>query len=126
MPFRVPAIRFQQKGVPMYLAALPVQELDICTVDYWEPKRTGRWKGYQRGLVQKKIRNLARYLERDDAILPVAGLLNVRRAGNLSSQGSKIKRQLQAPYPLRMTPDCGSWTCNTDWKEFGWRIARDS
>jgi len=79
MPLRVPAIRFQQNGVPMYLAALPIQELDFCSIDRWDPRRTGHWKGYQRGLVQKKIRNLARYLERDDAILPVAGLLNVRQ-----------------------------------------------
>jgi len=63
----------------MYLAALPIQELDFCSIDRWDPRRTGHWKGYQRGLVQKKIRNLARYLERDDAILPVAGLLNVRQ-----------------------------------------------
>jgi hypothetical protein len=76
MPLQVPAIRFQQKGVPMYLAALPVQELDFCPIDRWDPRRTGRWKGYQRGLVQKKIRNLARCLERNDAILSVVGLLN--------------------------------------------------
>jgi DGQHR domain-containing protein len=89
MPLRVPAIRFQQKGVPMYLAALPIEELDICSIDRWEPRRTGRWKGYQRGLVQKKIRNLARYLERDDAILPAAGLLNVRQRHALKFSGNQ-------------------------------------
>jgi len=88
MPLRVPAIRFQQKGVPMYLAALPIQELDFCSIDRWDPKRTGRWKSYQRGLVQKKIRNLARYLERHDAILPVAGLLNVRQRHSLQFSAS--------------------------------------
>lgn len=89
MPLRIPAIRFQQKGVPMYLAALPIQELDFCSIDHWDPRRTGRWKGYQRGLVQKKIRNLARYLERDDAILPVAGLLNVRQRNALQFSGNQ-------------------------------------
>lgn len=89
MPLRVPAIRFQQKGVPMYLAALPIQELDFCSIDRWDPKRTGHWKGYQRGLVQKKIRNLARYLERHDAILPVAGLLNVRQRRALNFSGNQ-------------------------------------
>lgn len=89
MPLRVPAIRFEQKGVPMYLAALPIEELDFCSIDRWDPKRTGRWKGYQRGLVQKKIRNLARYLERDDGILPVAGLLNVRQRRALQFNGER-------------------------------------
>ena len=87
MPLRVPAIRFQQKGVPMYLAALPIDELDFCSMVQWDPKKTGKWKGYQRGLVQKKIRNLARYLERDDAILPVAGLLNLRKMGTVKFSG---------------------------------------
>jgi DGQHR domain-containing protein len=89
MPLRVPAIRFQQKGVPMYLAALPIDELDFCSIDQWDPKKTGKWKGYQRGLVQKKIRNLARYLERDDAILPVAGLLNLRKSGTVKFSGAQ-------------------------------------
>jgi len=92
MPLRVPAIRFQQKGVPMYLAALPIQELDFCSIDHWDPKRTGRWKGYQRGLVQKKIRSLARYLERGDAILPVAGLLNVRQRHALQFPGTRTHK----------------------------------
>jgi DGQHR domain-containing protein len=106
MPLRVPAIRFQQKGVPMYLAALPIQELDICSVDHWDPKRIGSWKGYQRGLVRKKIRNLARYLERDDAILPVAGLLNVRQRHVLRFSGTSNQKgacgQLIIPDDIRL------------------------
>jgi len=92
MPLRVAAIRFLQKGVPMYLAALPIAELDFCSIDRWDPRRTGHWKGYQRGLVGKKIRNLARYLERDDAILPVAGLLNVRQRHAFRFSGDQGKR----------------------------------
>lgn len=75
----------------MYLAALPIDELDFCSIDRWDPRRTGRWKGYQRGLVHKKIRNLARYLERDDATLPVAGLLNVRQKALKFSGGHNHK-----------------------------------
>jgi len=85
------AIRFVQKNIPMYLAALPVEELDYCSVDSWDPRKTGKWKGYQRGLVQKKIRDLAAYLERPDGILPVAGLLNVRENNRLKFKGPKSK-----------------------------------
>jgi DGQHR domain-containing protein len=72
----------------MYLVALPVRELDICSIDRWDPKKTGKWKGYQRGLIQKKIASLAEYLERDDGILPVAGLLNVRQRNALRFSNS--------------------------------------
>ncbi|MCX6998247.1 MAG: DGQHR domain-containing protein [Kiritimatiellaeota bacterium] len=106
MPFTVPAIRFVQKGVPMYLAALPVNELDICSIDRWDPKRTGKWKGYQRGLVEKKIANLAQYLERPDGILPVAGLLNVRSRNSLRFSGRRdghpIAGQLTIPDETRL------------------------
>ena len=89
MALTVAAIRFVQKRVPMYLTALPVDTLDTCSIDRWDPQRTGKWKGYQRGLVQPKIRDLARYLQRPDGILPVAGLLNVRERGRLRFSGKK-------------------------------------
>jgi len=67
----------------MYLTALPVDSLDFCSIDHWDPRRAGAWKGYQRSLQQEKIHSLAKYLERHDSILPVAGLLNVRQKGKL-------------------------------------------
>lgn len=89
MPLKIPAIRFQQKEITMYLTALPVDELDLCSIDQWDPHKVGKWKGYQRGLVQNKINDLAAYLERQDAILPVAGMLNVRKKNELTFDGSK-------------------------------------
>jgi DGQHR domain-containing protein len=83
------AIRFVQKKIPMYLAALPIDALDNCSIDKWDPKKIGNWKGYQRGLVESKIANLAQYLERKDGILPVAGLLNVRERNRLKFKGKK-------------------------------------
>ena len=62
MPVKLPALRFVQKGIPMFLVALPIHELDFCSIDRWDPRRTGKWKGYQRGLERKKIANLAEYL----------------------------------------------------------------
>lgn len=89
MPLNLPAVRFVQKHVTMYLVVLPIRELDFCSIDQWEPKKTGKWKGYQRGLVKSKIAALAQYLERDDGILPVAGLLNVRQKNALRFSDGK-------------------------------------
>jgi DGQHR domain-containing protein len=121
MPMRVPAVRFQQKGVPMYLAALPIKELDFCSIDNWDPTRTGRWKGYQRGLVGKKIRNLARYLERDDSILPVAGLLNVRERRALQFSGDRTQKA--AIGELRIPDDTRLWVVDMQHRLEGIRTA---
>ena len=89
MALIIPAIRFEQKGTIMYLTALPVEELDYCSIDQWDPHKTGKWKGYQRGLIQKKINDLAEYLERPKGILPVAGMLNIRQKHILKFDGKK-------------------------------------
>lgn len=94
MALIIPAIRFLQKGIPMYLTALPIEELDYCSIDQWDPHKTGKWKGYQRGLIQSKINNLAEYLERPDGILPVAGLLNVREKNVLEFDKKKANKPI--------------------------------
>jgi DGQHR domain-containing protein len=121
MPLRVPAVRFVQKGVPMYLTALPVQELDFCSIDRWDPRRPGRWKGYQRGLVEKKIRSLARYLERNDGILPVAGLLNVRQRGALQFSGADSGKA--SPGILLIPDDTRMWVVDMQHRLEGIRAA---
>ena len=92
MPFKLPAIRFFQKGTMMFLAALPIAELDLCRIDTWDPRRTSTWKGYQRSLIKSKISDLAEYLERPDSILPVAGLLDVRQKKKLIFSNPKGNR----------------------------------
>ncbi len=92
MAFEIPAVRFVQKGVVMYLVALPIEELDLCSIDRWDPTKVGKWKGYQRGLVESKIRKLAEYLERPDGVLPVTGFLNVREKGKLEFLGGRQKK----------------------------------
>ncbi len=89
MPLKVPAIRFKQKKVVMYLTVLPVNELGICSIDRWDPQRNDRFKGYQRGLIRSKINKISKYLEREDGILPVAGMLNVREKGKVKFDCSK-------------------------------------
>ncbi len=54
MSLKLPAIRFIQKGTTMFLAALPVAELDLCRIDTWDPKKTGKWKGYHEGIIEKQ------------------------------------------------------------------------
>lgn len=121
MPLRVPAVRFVQKSVPMYLVALPIHELDSCSIDRWDPRRTGAWKGYQRGLVDKKIRDLASYLERDDAILPVAGLLNVRQRRSLVFNGPRNNKP--ATGTLTIPDDTRLWVVDMQHRLEGIRTA---
>ena len=121
MPLRVPALRFVQKGVPMYLVALPVSELDACSIDRWDPRKTGKWKGYQRGLLKDKIRSLAQYLERPDGILPVAGLLNVRQKRTLSFRGRPSKKPVAGT--LTIPDDTRLWVVDMQHRLEGIRNA---
>lgn len=77
------AVKFVQNKQIFYVTALPVSELELCSVDRWEPHRAGSWRGYQRDVIPEKVRKIANYLQRPHAILPVAGLLNVREHGRL-------------------------------------------
>lgn len=56
----------------------------VARLDRWDASRPGAWKGYQRGVIKEKVNNLADYLERDDAVMPIAGLLNVRDVRSIS------------------------------------------
>jgi DGQHR domain-containing protein len=81
--FTTDAVKFVQNRQTFYVTALPVTELERCSVDRWDPHRAAKWKGYQRDVIPDKVRKIANYLERPKAIMPVAGLLNVREAGRL-------------------------------------------
>lgn len=83
MAFVTDAVKFVQHRRNFYVTALPVGELEICSIDRWDPQKVGAWKGYQRDLVERKVKNIAEYLERPDAVMPMAGLLNVREKGRL-------------------------------------------
>jgi DGQHR domain-containing protein len=78
-----PAIKFKQSKVTMYLATVPVGQLDRFSVDTWDPKNVMRRRGYQRTPDEKRIKRIAKYFERAEAILPVAGLANVREKGKI-------------------------------------------
>ena len=83
MSLKVPAIPFKQRRTQMYIAIVPVATLDSFSVDRWDPKNILGRRGYQRNPEEKRIKNIAKYFERKNAIMPVAGLLNVREKGVL-------------------------------------------
>ena len=121
MPFVVPAVRFSQKGITMYLAALTLEQLDMCNIDRWDPRRIGKWKGYQRGTIPAKVRNLAQYLERPDGILPVAGLLNVRTTNALRFSAPRTRQPRTGK--LTIPDDTALWVVDMQHRLEGIRTA---
>lgn len=78
-----PAIEFKQRNTPMYIAVVTVGDLDHFSVALWNPESVEGRRGYQRKLDKGRVEKIARYFERQDAIMPVAGLLNVREKNSL-------------------------------------------
>jgi DGQHR domain-containing protein len=74
----------------MYLAVLPLNILDRFSIDVWDPKNVMNQRGYQRSPQEDHVRSIAKYLERADSIMPVAGLLNVREKGRLKYRGNEL------------------------------------
>ncbi len=75
--FTTKAIRFEQNGRVFYTTAIPANKLvELTKVDVWDPEKPKQ--GYQRAPSEARKRSIARYIKRDDAILPVGGLVNAR------------------------------------------------
>jgi len=91
MALIVPAIPFRQRKVKMYVAVVPVTHLDRFVVDTWDARQPPHKRGYQRKSDQKRVEKIARYLERADGIMPVAGLLNIRETGQLSFSRGELR-----------------------------------
>lgn len=90
MSLTIPAIRFKQRHVPMYAAVVPVSGLAHFSIDTWDPRNVVRKRGYQRNLDESRITKIAKYFERRDAIMPMAGLLNVREKGSLVFRNGQL------------------------------------
>ena len=84
------AIPFQQNGTQMYLAVLPISKLDHFSIAIWDHKNIAGLKGYQRNPDEKRIKSIAKYFERRKAIMPVAGLLNVREKNRIKYKAGKL------------------------------------
>lgn len=90
MSLIIPALSFRQRKVQMYLATVPVAILDAFYIDIWNPKNVMGRRGYQRKPDPRRVKSIAKYFEWPDAIMPVAGLLNVREEGQLKFQNGRL------------------------------------
>lgn len=72
------------------MAAVPLDALERFSIDIWNPKNVLGRRGYQRKPDEVRIKNIAKYFERPDAIMPVAGLLNVRDRGRLKFRSGHL------------------------------------
>lgn len=83
MSLKIPAIPFRQRKTQMYVAVVPISKLDRFSVDTWNPKSVIGRRGYQRRPEEKRVKSISKYFEKANAIMPVAGLLNVREKHRL-------------------------------------------
>lgn len=83
MSLIIPAVPFRQRKTQMYIAAVPISALEKFSIDIWDPKNVVGRRGYQRKPEEGRVKSIAKYFERVGAIMPVAGLLNVREKRRL-------------------------------------------
>lgn len=72
------AIRFTQKRQSMFITTMTPAVLEQLQIDIWNPKSVVGRRGYQRVPDLDRIAKIAKFLEGRDAIMPIAGLLNIR------------------------------------------------
>jgi len=80
----VPAIRFEQDGVTLYIAALPARVIaDIGVTDTWDPTlpEDSSDQGYQREVIASHAKKIARFLldPAHSRLMPTAATLCARR-----------------------------------------------
>ena len=64
------------KGLTLYVAAMTLAQLrKYAKVDMWSPSNP---EGYQRPLVDRRLRELARYVQEEEGILPTSVLVGTR------------------------------------------------
>ena len=72
----VPALKIQQNDVTLLVTALPLSELrKRAKVDYWQPDNPD---GYQRPLIDRRLADVAKYVQEHDSLLPTSILVCVR------------------------------------------------
>jgi DGQHR domain-containing protein len=90
MSMIIGAVPFKQRGLQMYVASVPIHYLERFDVDIWSSQNVMSRRGYQRKPDPKRTRKIAEFFQRKDAIMPVAGLLNVRERGKLKYKSGKL------------------------------------
>ena len=81
---RIPALRIMQQGggeeagggVTLYVAAMTLRQLrNHAKTDTWTPSNAN---GYQRPIVDRRLRELARYVQEQEGVLPTSILVGTR------------------------------------------------
>lgn len=90
MSLVVSAIPFSQNKTQMYLAVVPISKLDFFSIAIWDHKNIVGLKGYQRKPDENRVKKIAKYFDRKDAIMPVAGLINFREKNQLKFKDGKL------------------------------------
>lgn len=90
MSLIIPAVSFRQNNIKMYMASVCVNDLDRFSIDIWDPKNIMRNQGYQRKPDEQRIKKISRFFEKKNAIMPVAGLLNIREKNKLKFKNGKL------------------------------------
>jgi len=84
------AIKFHQRDQKMYMAVVTLSQLESFSVDIWDPKNVMRKRGYQRNPDEKRIKKIAKYFERSDAIMPIAGVVNIREKDRVKYKNGRL------------------------------------
>ena len=80
---KIPALKINQQGldpdskpVTLYITSMTLNQLkQLVKVDDWTPDTP---LGYQRPVVDRRVKELSRYLEREQGIFPTSILLGTR------------------------------------------------
>jgi DGQHR domain-containing protein len=74
----------------MFLAAVPLNALQNFSIDIWNIKRVSGNRGYQRQPDERRIKKIAEFFTKRNAVMPAAGLLNVREEGKLKFEKGNL------------------------------------
>lgn len=87
---KVRAIRFEQNRRVFYIAVMSAGEaIARSAVDVWDADVSPDVAGYQRAPSTARLRDMASFIEEDDSVLPLGGLLNAR-SGNGAGYGEVL------------------------------------
>lgn len=115
----VPALRINQKGVTLYVTALPLDLLSkLARVDRWTPSNP---EGYQRPLADRRLAEIAKYITDEQGVLPTSVLLCARSDDPVRvtfSAGSSVDGYATNG-TLRLPPGAVLWVVDGQNRLFG-------
>ena len=123
--FQVPALRIEQRGVAMFVTALPLEELrKHITVDYWCPDNED---GYQRPLIERRLAEVAKYVTEEQGVLPTSILMCIRHL-DTDTPTYELKESLERFMDwgtLSIPESAALWVIDGQHRSFGVKRAYD-